>query len=64
MGQPKCRSGPNIEVGLKIAADFLDRWPSLNKVQRARPATIERFFMTTTVVIPAHQGTGRSCMLR
>lgn len=33
------------EVGSKIAVDFLERWPSLDKVQRARPATIERFFI-------------------
>jgi transposase len=33
------------EIGSKIAAEFLERWPSLDKLQRARPATIERFFI-------------------
>lgn len=33
------------EVGSKVAAEFLERWPSLEKLQRARPATIERFFI-------------------
>jgi transposase len=33
------------EVGSNIVADFLERWPSLEKLQRARPATIERFFI-------------------
>ena len=33
------------EVGSNIAAEFLERWPSLEKLQRARPATIERFFI-------------------
>src|SRR2546430_550680 len=32
------------EIGSNIAAEFLERWPSLEKLQRARPATIERFF--------------------
>jgi hypothetical protein len=33
------------EIGSNIAADFLERWPSLAQLQRARPATIERFFI-------------------
>jgi transposase len=33
------------EVGSNIAAEFLERWPSLEKLQRARPVTIERFFI-------------------
>jgi len=33
------------EIGSNIAAEFLERWPSLDKLQRARPATIERFFI-------------------
>ena len=33
------------EIGSNIAAEFLERWPSLDKLQRARPATIERFYI-------------------
>jgi transposase len=33
------------EIGSKIVAEFLERWPDLNRLQRARPATIERFFI-------------------
>ncbi len=33
------------EIGSNIAAEFLERWPSLAQLQRARPATIERFFI-------------------
>ena len=33
------------EVGSKIVVEFLERWPNLDKLQRARPATIERFFI-------------------
>jgi transposase len=33
------------EIGSNIAADFLERWPSLAQLQRARPSTIERFFI-------------------
>jgi len=33
------------EIGSNIVAEFLERWPSLDKLQRARPATIERFFI-------------------
>src|SRR5215472_15083001 len=33
------------EIGSNIAAEFLERWPSLEKLQRARPSTIERFFI-------------------
>jgi len=33
------------EIGSSIAAEFLERWPTLEKLQRARPATIERFFI-------------------
>lgn len=33
------------EIGSNIVADFLERWPSLEKLQRARLATIERFFI-------------------
>ena len=33
------------EIGSNIAADFLERWPSLEQLQRARFATIERFFI-------------------
>lgn len=33
------------EIGSNIEAEFLKRWSSLDKLQRARPATIERFFI-------------------
>jgi transposase len=33
------------EIGSKIVAEFLERWPNLDKLQRARSATIERFFI-------------------
>ncbi len=33
------------EIGSNIAAEFLERWASLDKLQRARPATIEQFFI-------------------
>jgi len=33
------------EIGSHIAVEFLERWPSLEKLQRARLATIERFFI-------------------
>jgi transposase len=33
------------EIGSNIAAEFLQRWPSLDKLQRARPGTIERFLI-------------------
>jgi len=33
------------EIGSNIAVEFLERWPSLDQLQRARPATIERFFI-------------------
>jgi hypothetical protein len=33
------------EIGSNIAAEFLEHWPSLDKLQRAKPATIERFFI-------------------
>jgi len=33
------------EIGSNIAAEFLERWPGLDKLQRGRPATIERFFI-------------------
>ncbi len=33
------------EIGFSIAADFLERWPTLEKLQRARPTTITRFFI-------------------
>lgn len=33
------------EIGSTIAADFLERWPCLEQLQRARPATIERFLI-------------------
>ena len=33
------------EIGSNIAAEFLGRWPSLEKLQRARPTTVERFFI-------------------
>jgi hypothetical protein len=34
-----------FDVGSTMAADFLERWPSLEQLQRARPASIERFFV-------------------
>jgi hypothetical protein len=34
-----------FDVGSTMAADFLERWPNLKQLQRARPATIERFFV-------------------
>jgi transposase len=33
------------EIGSNIVAEFLERWPDLEKLQRARPATIGRFFI-------------------
>lgn len=33
------------EIGSHIAVEFLERWSSLDQLQRARPATIERFFI-------------------
>jgi len=33
------------EVTSPIAGDFLERWPSLQKVQKARPETLRRFFV-------------------
>jgi transposase len=33
------------EIGSHIVAEFLERWPHLEKLQKARPATIERFFI-------------------
>jgi Transposase IS116/IS110/IS902 family len=32
------------EIGSHIAAEFLERWPDVEKLQRARPATIRQFF--------------------
>ena len=32
------------EIGSHIAAEFLQRWPDLDKLQRARSATIQQFF--------------------
>jgi len=32
------------DIGSHIAAEFLERWPDLEKLQRAKPATIQRFF--------------------
>jgi transposase len=32
------------EIGSHITAEFLERWPDLDKLQRARPATIRDFF--------------------
>jgi transposase len=34
-----------FDVGTIMSADFLERWPSLEQLQRAKPATIERFFL-------------------
>lgn len=34
-----------VEIDSSLVADFLERWPSLEKLQKARPATIERFFI-------------------
>jgi transposase len=33
------------EIASYIAVDFLERWPTLDKLQRARPANVERFFI-------------------
>lgn len=33
------------DVGSRLAADFLIRWPNLEMLQRARSATVERFFL-------------------
>ena len=33
------------EVTSPIAGDFLERWPSLQKVQKARPETLRKFFL-------------------
>ena len=32
------------EIGSAIAAEFLERWPDLEKLKRAKPATIQQFF--------------------
>ena len=34
-----------MKIGSNIAAEFLERWPCLEKLQRASPTTIERFFI-------------------
>jgi hypothetical protein len=34
-----------FDVGSTMAADFLQRWPSLEQLQRAKPITIECFFL-------------------
>jgi transposase len=33
------------EVGSEIVGDFLERWPTLQKVQKARPQTVRNFFI-------------------
>lgn len=33
------------EIGSHIAAEFLERWPDLGKLKRAKPATIQHFFL-------------------
>jgi transposase len=33
------------EIGSNITAEFLERWPSLSKLQRAKPITIKHFFI-------------------
>jgi hypothetical protein len=33
------------EVTSPIARDFLERWPSLQKLQKARPETLRKFFI-------------------
>jgi len=33
------------EVSSLIAGDFLERWPTLEKAQKARPAVLKRFFL-------------------
>jgi transposase len=33
------------EVSSPIAGDFLERWPTLEKVQKARPDTLRKFFL-------------------
>src|SRR5215469_2438015 len=33
------------EIGSHIAAEFLERWPSLEKLQAAKPTALERFFI-------------------
>jgi transposase len=33
------------EIGSNIAVEFLERWPCLEKLQRARPTSIGRFFI-------------------
>jgi transposase len=33
------------EVSSSIAGDFLERWPTLQKVQKARPETLRKFFI-------------------
>src|SRR5215475_16226630 len=34
-----------FDVGSTMSVDFLERWPSLEQLRRAKPATIERFFL-------------------
>jgi len=33
------------EVGSPIVGDFLERWPTLQKIQKARPQTVRKFFI-------------------
>ena len=33
------------EVSSQIAGDFLERWPTLQKLQKARPDTLRTFFI-------------------
>ena len=33
------------EITSPIAGDFLERWPSLQKVQKAKPETLRKFFI-------------------
>jgi hypothetical protein len=47
------------EVASNIVAEFLERWPSLEKLQRARPASSD-FSSTTTVAIPTASRNGWS----
>ena len=33
------------EVSSEIAGEFLQRWPTLEKLQKARPETVRKFFV-------------------
>src|SRR5215813_2251760 len=49
-----------FDVGSTMSADFLERWPSLEPLQRAQPATIERLFIDHTAATASVSRNGGS----